>query len=31
MDEGYYKEEIINGRDNLMKDSERLGSNGLYG
>lgn len=33
MDEGYYKEEIINGKDNLMKESQRLGSNtnGLNG
>lgn len=33
MDEGYYKEEIMSGRDNLMRESQRLGSNtnGLYG
>lgn len=32
MDGGYYKEEIMSGRDNLMKESQRRGSNtnGLY-
>lgn len=33
MDKGYYKEEIMSGRDNLMREAQRLGSNtnGLYG
>lgn len=32
MDEGYYKEEIMSGRDNLIDESQKLGSNtnGLY-
>lgn len=27
MNAGYYKEEIMSGRDNLMRESQRLGSN----